>query len=393
MRTQTESNTVTRRARDDRGFSLVELIVVMAVFVGVMALAGSAFNTLLTHSGKQSRLAEGQIMEVAGLETLRYDIEHAGYALPWSFQSAITYEEAEDATAAGYNDAPSGVPWPLRIGDDAGLNGTDYLVVKSAMAARNDASGKSSHMGTGSARPWQSDNPLSQLVNTDSVVVINPRFQADDPSAAGRELVVNGSEFFANYSAAIGNTKHLRHFSPDNYPMASKSPFFFIYGLDTASSVRMPFNRADFFVERPANIAMRCADDSKVGVLYKAVVRQDDGELIKMPLLDCVADFQVVFGLDTNGDGSVDLHQNDLESPSELTDVRRQLKEIEVFVLAHEGARDPGFSYPQQKVMVGYIIGTTPFGREFDLATINNWRNYRWKVYSFIVLPKNLGNY
>lgn len=393
MSMQTDSKQVARRTRDDRGFSLVELIVVMAIFVGVMALAGSAFNTLLSQSGKQSRLAEGQIMEVAGLETLRYDIEHAGYALPWSFQGAINYEEAEDATAAAYNDAPSGIPWPLQVGDEAGLNGTDYLVVKSAMVARNDASGKSSHMGTGDARPWRSDNPLSQFADSDSVVVINPRFQADDPSAAGRELVVNGAEFFANYSAAIGNSNHLRHFSPDNYPLASKSPFFFIYGLDTASSVRMPFNRADYFVERPANIAMRCADDSEVGVLYKAVVRQDDGEFTRMPLLDCVADFQVVFGLDTNGDGSVDLHQNDLDSPSELADVRRQLKEIQVFVLAHEGARDPGFSYPQQKIMVGYAVGADKFGREFDLADITGWRNYRWKVYSFLVLPKNLGNY
>jgi hypothetical protein len=34
--------------------------------------------------------------------------------------------------------------------------------------------------------------------------------------------------------------------------------------------------------------------------------------------------------------------------------------------------------------------GEALLGRDFDLSTIPEWRNYRWKVYTLVVKPKNL---
>jgi len=55
------------------------------------------------------------------------------------------------------------------------------------------------------------------------------------------------------------------------------------------------------------------------------------------PILDCVKDFQVAFGLDTDGDGEIDLRSSAL--PSTPENVRDQVKEVRVFILYQEGQR------------------------------------------------------
>ena len=77
-----------------------------------------------------------------------------------------------------------------------------------------------------------------------------------------------------------------------------------VYGIDNVIPVR-PFNRAEYYIDNTA-VPQRCAPNT--GVLVKAVVAHDAAGTTPtlLPLLDCVADMQVVYGLDNNADGAVD---------------------------------------------------------------------------------------
>ena len=64
------------------GFTLVELMITMVVFVMVITAASNIFSGLVNQFKQQSKIAETNIEGIVGLELLRYDIEQAGFGLP-----------------------------------------------------------------------------------------------------------------------------------------------------------------------------------------------------------------------------------------------------------------------------------------------------------------------
>ena len=106
-----------------------------------------------------------------------------------------------------------------------------------------------------------------------------------------------------------------------------------------------------------------------------------------MPLLDCVADMQVIFRRDLDGDGVPENWTEDI-SASLAPAIRTQVKEVRVFILAHEGQRDPDYQHPESSPHVG----DPGYGRDLNLsaAGITNWQNYRWKIYTLVVKLDNL---
>jgi hypothetical protein len=78
------------------------------------------------------------------------------------------------------------------------------------------------------------------------------------------------------------------------------------------------------------------------------------------------------------------------EGPGAAQTIRDQLKEVRVFILAHEGQRDTSYTYTKNPILVGLMDGATLYGRNFDLTTIPDWQNYRWKVYTLVVRPNSL---
>ena len=148
-----KDRTMKRAAISNRGFTLVELIVVMAMFVIVIAVAGDTFSRIMNRSSVQSKGAESNIEGMVGLEMMRKDLASVGFGLPWSFDSAtITYNEVKpggetkprEELAADYNVTPeveeqTEVPMAVSGGNNIDLNpaapsilinGTDYLVIR-----------------------------------------------------------------------------------------------------------------------------------------------------------------------------------------------------------------------------------------------------------------------
>ena len=126
-----------------RGFSLIELLIVMAIFTVAMAVSSSVFVNILGQAKMQGKLAETQMESVPGLEMLRSDLESAGYGLPWLFPNTptVTYQEANvpgnNQVANAFNIAP-GIPKALD-GNTVGPNvaGSSYLVIRASNIALN----------------------------------------------------------------------------------------------------------------------------------------------------------------------------------------------------------------------------------------------------------------
>jgi prepilin-type N-terminal cleavage/methylation domain-containing protein len=302
--------------RED-GFSLVELMVTMTVFVFFIAAASGVFTGLLTQFKQQSRTAEAQIEGVVGLEILRQDLEQAGYGLPHNltgvadtdndgnFWEHLTgyYEAASTGSSpdpASFNDGDASTgtngnpPRAILSGDDTGLNNSDYLVIKSLKVSRNFAAGKWQPLLSDGTKSWWVPHweNICRDENNDHypnarVIVISP----GSTGTSSMSLVVSGGNYFT-YA--------------DSYPAGFFPPSgtaYIMYGVDSDTDLRMPFNRADYYISN-ANVPKRCAPNT--GVLEKATINHSDGGRSAMPLLDCVADFQVNFWLDTNGDGNID---------------------------------------------------------------------------------------
>jgi prepilin-type N-terminal cleavage/methylation domain-containing protein len=384
------------------GFTLIELMVTMVVFVLVMAAASQVFTGLLTQFKQQSKIAETDTEGIIGLEILRRDIEHAGYGLSWVIPAGINYEEASAAEAAVYNDAPNNPPRAIISGNNvtfgwpnAVFNDSDYLVIKATNVARNAPARRWTHLSTGDVkRIWDIAN--ENFVNGDRVIVLSP----GTSDANRRSLVVSGGGFHTTYNATDG--------------FADDTETRFIYGINNPADdnpPRMPFNRADYYIWRshidPAqdDVPDRCAPNT--GVLRKAVIAHADGSRRDiLPLLDCVADMQIVYGIDIDTDGAVNCYVNDLEDVLATVDaknIRDRVRAVRVYILAQEGQFDRDFTFnppvASGSIRVGELsadlpggscTGETVLGRDFKLNGITNWQNYRWKVYTLVVKPNNL---
>jgi len=357
----------------EAGFSLIELLITMVIMGFVLTLGSDMFVGLLRGYKQQSKITETNIEGIVALELLRRDIASAGYGLPWSLSTA--YNEATNAVAAVYNDSPTNSPPRAIVSGDnitaAGyVNGSDYLVIKAVNLAQNDTCTKWTILpNTGIASSW---TPTSEnLATTDRVILISPGSTA----ANSRTLVASG--IFSAMTALSSDETSV------------------IYGVAPADAnpLWMPFNRADYYVKTTGiTIPGRCA--SGTGVLYKAIVDQSGGGFSGnvFPLFDCIADMQVSYDLDRNGDGTISntVVLNDLlGTPLTAQQLRDQLKVVRVYILAHEGQRDDNYTNPTNPILVGQ---SAPLGRNFDLSSLADpkWQHYRWKVYSLIVRPNNL---
>lgn len=390
--------------RDERGFSLVEMIVVTAIFIIIMIITGQSFETIVTKSTQETKLAETQIEGAVGLEILRRDLAQAGYGLPWDLDG-VTYTEVADADALGvpdldsteFNDTPPNAPRAVVSSDEAnaatvGLNGSDVLVVKSTITGIS-----------ATAKKWYnatfSHYTSNDIETGERLIVMKNAFSGG--VLASKVLVHDGSSFTLSYPADI--TAFPANFRPD-----TGLDTYMVYGVapQSASStlLRTPFNRSDYYIKRPDEsraMPEMCAkqvdesDPAGLGILYRSTASQTPGASgagfsPPYPLLDCVADMQVVYSLDSNGDGSIDNHSD--IPPATAADVRAQVKEVRVYILAQEGAKSTGFTFPHSSLLVGEKINGVDYGRTFvfDDHNIKDWANYRWRIYTIVVSPGNL---
>jgi len=365
---------------NESGLSLIELIVTMLIVVIVLTMNTSTLGVALKQAKQQMQASGAQMDKIAGLEILRMDVESAGYGLPWSFKNAINYSEAAGTTPATYNDSPSGAPHAVMTGNGSGLNSSDYLVIKSTSVGTSATARKWNYISYGNTKVGST----AVTYSTADSFAANERVTVIWANASGgldKQLIMDGSSYYTTMADGVGTIS-------TNFRPVTASQSYVVYGIDPSTNLRMPFNRADYYIAQPA--MQGCA--AGTGVLYKGTVSHADGTLTATPLLDCVADIQVAFGLDTNGDNVVDAYTNSI-SALDAPNVRTQVREVRIYILSHEGVLDKAFNYVNNNATT-IRVGDSGLGlgRDFDFAATvgTGWRNYRWKLDTLVVRPKNI---
>jgi len=375
-----------------KGFTLLEMIVSIGILIVIIAVVFDSFGRLFTSARRETKITEAQLEELVNLEILKMDLESVGYGLPWSYpQGGLSgYQEANSANVCGgsevdpsdFNDSGAQPPVALRGANDQCVNASDYLVIKSVNVARNETCEKWTYVEESGPHTWGAKD----FGNNERLILINPKASDLDT----KRLVVSGGSFWTTYP--IGG----------NWLPGQPQIRYIAYGIDPDTNPSVPFNRADYYIST-TNVPTDCAPGT--GVLRKAIFSHNTHGFPfgnRLPILDCVADFQVILGLDMNEDGRVGTHSNpdgtSIEGSEgfEASDVqttlgspellRKRLKEIRVYILTHEGKRDLKFSYPDDTITVGEF----GVGKNFDLTSIDNYKNYRWKVVSITAKPRNL---
>lgn len=233
--------------------------------------------------------------------------------------------------------------------------------------------------------PWQWTPAGENMVDTDSVIVLQYR---DTLLKTDRLLITNGTAFHTTFNDLLASR-----------PARREDPSNIVYGLapGAAGTPRMPFNRADYYISRPADISPRCAPAA--GILYKATLQHATGTFTVLPLLDCVIDMQVTFLVDANEDGVIDSPPfSDSLVGWTAAEIRNRVREVRVYILAQEGQKDPTYDFSEGGTRE-YLYVTETYGP--DSQTINfanlktligdpEYKYYRWKIYAIAVTPNNL---
>ncbi len=383
-----------------RGFTLIEVIIVMVLFTVIIALAAQTFKNVTTLSVKHSKSEESNIEGIIGLEVLRHDLEQMGFGLCWGYLPGITvnYNEAADADNTT-NDAPQNVPRAFIALNNTAAFSSDLVGVKATTVGGAKASQRWTYVpfhNMSSSPSWASRPvtwPSGNLTASDKVIVVRHNF--NDPADDHLLLSTTGTDYA---TLSTGNE------ATNSYLPTKDQQVSMVYGVEQGDvTLRMPFNRTDFFITTNS-VPPFCAEQT--GVLYKAIVSHTGGSYNYMPLLDCVADMQVVLGWDSSDGGrakSISVYSNAdgsvVSGNASSTDVqgwlaspqgiREHLKMIKLYLLAQEGRKDPGYTYPDPTMVVGNAsAGETSLTSTYAFTTTQ--RKYHWKLYRVIVQPKNL---
>lgn len=350
--------------RRNAAFTIIELVIALTIVMVVLYAAINFFIVSVRQYKVQTKITETNVEGILGLELLRQDLESIGFGLPWNNLVAYTERTGVNAAIVALTDSPNAPRAVLSVdGATFTHNNSDYLVIKSARVGMSDAAGKWTTLTQADIkRTW---TPAGEnLGNNDYVIVL-----ALGSTDANRRSLVTSGTFYTQFNSTAG-------FVPVEPYSAN-----IVYGIDNVIPVR-PFNRAEYYIDNTA-VPQRCAPNT--GVLLKAVVAHDASGTTPtlLPLLDCIADMQVVYGLDNNADGAVEAWSSDISVGMTAADIRTQLAEVRVHILAQEGQRDDSYTTPSNTI----FVGSQGVGRTFD---VSGYRNYRWRQYSIVVKPKNL---
>ncbi len=416
-----------------RGMTMVELMVSLAVVLLIIGAATTAYLKLLRSYRTQGRLAESYMANLTGLEMLRYDIEMAGFGLPATLAAGATYLEAAAKGAnnpqppydpSTLNDAAS-VPLGPRAFvqlDNGGANNSDVLAIKSSAANLNPTSKKWSMISrAGSVTPpyvkmWGGGAKLDPVMDfaavppADMFIILDNAYQLKADTSNNWCFPFTGAAgtpptgYYLDASVGLQATV----LPPSN------TAVYYIYGLDNSPGAhRMPFNRVDYYLDNNSNFPKPSSCAGGTYTLYRSTISQADGTLITTPLIDCVMDFQVAFGLATNLDNNINSWVKNLGT-MKASDIQQQLREVRVFLVYQEGLGDQGNS-PSFRFSGVLNLGDQDIANGIDPADYpavpNNFQpwssaalpgalsnptpagvqlQYRWKVIEMAVKPMNL---
>lgn len=407
--------------KNNLGFTIIEVVISLSLFIVVLMITSSAFNSVLVKGNLVQRSEESNIEGVIGLVMLRHDLMQAGFGL---FTEAVdengdemdpVYSEASVNPAKLFNETASKrIPRGLVAGNDTAgiLAGTDYIAIKATTV------GSSSNLGNSDVSQLYTYVTSSGVPATldgqevfkagDKVIFLDESYSKDKALITRKLIMKNNSDYYVSYVGAPGNNVSIPYL-----PAANRR--FFMRGIDKSNLIA-PFNRTDYWVERSAgSVPQHCSPVA--GVLYKGVMSHNSGNITPaIPIMDCVANMQVVLGWNTtttpetsalvdswsNADGTEQSGDwnNSLSAIILLADsneLRKRLKQVKVYLLVQDGSINPEFvntanKFPMFDTAIAAVNSEANLvkspGQTFpgyvDLTAVD-MRNYRWKLHKVVV--------
>jgi prepilin-type N-terminal cleavage/methylation domain-containing protein len=336
---------------NEKGVSLVELLVTLAIFSAVMAGVYAIYLAQIRHSTREYMLAESEMETEIAKNIIERDIMMAGYGMADDYGPLSI-----DPLPVGSTDAAS-----PSSSDSLILRGTGVGILSRSAMAWSYITSKGPPV---SYKTWADGRENVGL--SDQVIYIEPNT---------REIMTVGSKGIFKF--------------PDAPPEAGEGTL--VYGLHS-DSADLPYYTVQYLIGGTA-LSM-CSPGTQN--LLRAESRNDDppSSSSRESILNCVRDFQVAIGLDTNDDGIIDLWDNGATLPSyDRRTLKRRLKQVRLYILLQQGNRDPYFTYsnPDNPGDGATIrVGDSSLGTGRDITLTSKQRSYRWRVLTLSVTPRNL---
>ena len=372
--------------RNNKGITLIELMVVLLILSVAMAGLYSAFSVYLKHGNKEYRSAEAEMEHMIATHIIARDLALAGYGL------------------ADGNDADK--PYDLN-GD-----GVSEFTPRAAMASTGATisivlTGTALGMETRSSSAWSMisevsgpsltfrlwDDARENLQIGDRVIIMDPNTKKIRSEGTTKWLYQYKGQTTPP-TTVVGNTV---------YSSATPGDLFYgMYSTGTGTEASQPYYAVKYYLGgthlstcEPSTLNLMRAQSRTTSSSFSA------SNSSISPVIDCVLSLQVAFGLDTDEKGRVNLWDNGGVEAAKLQtwELNKRLRQIRVYALVQSGPYDKDFTYTNPDPAAGYL-GTNKIrvgeltllagGTGADVTLNASQQKYRWKVLNFTVTPRNI---
>jgi prepilin-type N-terminal cleavage/methylation domain-containing protein len=363
------------------GFSLVELLVTMAIFGILMTGIFQAYIAQMQNTTREYGIAESDIDRQVGQGIIYRDIFMAGYGLADDYGGLFT-------------------PWALQS-EDGGPNSTDppdTLTLMGTALGMNSQQAQhwsfATNVSGADFQPYQWRDALNNadarenLQNSDMVIMIEPgskRLLTEDtatiPWPPWLYKYIDGDD---DITTAADN--HLVTSDGSNLnPVTNNAVIYGLYKDGSLPVATLPYYAVRYYITDQLGDGCVTGARNLLRAESRTSATPDNGEAV----IPCVADFQVALGLDTDNDRDIDLWHDGGVTAGEGYDparLNRSLRQVRVYALTQIGDPDRFYTYPSSTIYVG--DESLGIGRPFSLS--DEQRRYRWRVIRFVAVPRNI---
>lgn len=377
------------------GVTLVELLIVMAIFSVVTMGLVEGYKVLSRSGVREFRKSESSIENNIASTLLERDVMMAGYGL------ADDYSQ----TNIGVGNLPRSVSSCGAAGDNCGVNGSDTLTLMATAIAMNSRAAQGwsyvSDIATGYTPTFQSWGDAREDININDVFLMmepNSKMLVAVYGSTGDWLYTFKGTHPASDIKSVQNNK--------TYTFGTLEAGTILYGIATsatAAQVTQPAWAVKYYLNTSSVGTANCAPGT-LSLLRAESSSSMNPSSGAQPVLNCVLDFQVALGLDTDDDGALDSWDNGGVTAATYAGVdgpkllNRRLKQIRLYVLVQDGNLDSSYTYnnpdplyasKKDTIRVGDLsLPGGAVGRDKQLTTAQ--RAYHWKLLTFAVTPRNI---
>ena len=354
----------------EEGFSLIETLVSMAIFSLMSAAVYSTYMSQVKHTAREYQLARSEMDINIAKGIMERDLMMAGLGLATDFSvllNAATLNLVAETRAIAATNAIA----------------SDGLVLMGTALGIEALAPQGWTASEGAALPlkvWV-DEPRDNPQNGDRMVVLDPDMKR----------VLNA----VPYSYGLGIS---------GLPQGALA-----YGLAGATAILgatdLPHYWVRYALYAPSEPDIYCA--AGTFSLGRAETRKRDNvppipaappspsgswgwpASGARPMLPCVLNMQVSFGLDTDEDNDVDVWDEGGMAAAGLSAValNDQIKQIRVYLLVQASDRDINYSHPLSVLVGDSDLGT---GITVALDQAKQQEQYRWELLTSVVTPRNI---